>query len=403
LLDPALVNSCRSIALLIVLFVADTAWSYQLKRDSTGAVVRWSRLPQFLVDERVPALIGDPSALTAVEQAVLSASDAAPGLTLSLVTGTPEGVGYDFSSGSNANEIVLPDHWDYDEDAIAVTVTTIDSRRHEIVDADIVLNIVNRRFKVLAADSRPGGEYDDLQNALTHELGHAIGLGHSPEQPLAVMYPVARRGEVTKRTFSSDDLEGLAELYPGSNPVGVNGALPFSDVFVGCSAGGNRASLWLLLSLVPIFLRQSLHRRRVLSSAATALLLVSAPSLAADHRRGDAPVEDADWVGTGQVRSARTLPPQAGEGLLFTELEVTVHTCHKGTCPQSVTVRVPGGRHGDFEQLIDGQPAPKGGESVGLTRGKRKGQSKPKVGVYDLGRMRDFDAFGRGLQKLPAR
>ena len=41
-------------------------------------------------------------------------------------------------------------------------------------DADIALNTGSHTFRALAADSTPGGPYDDLQNTLTHELGHAL-------------------------------------------------------------------------------------------------------------------------------------------------------------------------------------------------------------------------------------
>ncbi len=65
---------------------------------------------------------------------------------------------------------------------------------------------------MLPAGSKAGGIYDDLQSALTHELGHAIGLEHS-QVPAAVMYPSSAKGDVSKRVLAADDVAGASALY----------------------------------------------------------------------------------------------------------------------------------------------------------------------------------------------
>jgi len=54
------------------------------------------------------------------------------------------------------------------------------------------------------------GQPIDLVTVAAHELGHAIGLGHS-EDPAALMYPYYT---TSHRYLGSDDVNGVASLYP---------------------------------------------------------------------------------------------------------------------------------------------------------------------------------------------
>jgi hypothetical protein len=76
------------------------------------------------------------------------------------------------------------------------------------------------------------GENTDLFTVVLHELGHALGLGHS-DRPGAVMYPYYRFAA----TLSSDDIEGIRSLYgdkdaappppaPGPQPLKITVTSP---------------------------------------------------------------------------------------------------------------------------------------------------------------------------------
>ncbi len=77
----------------------------------------------------------------------------------------------------------------------------------------------------------------------------------------------------------------------------------------------------------------------------------------------------ASRVAVAAVTSTRTVRSASAPGLLFTEVALAPGTCLKGACPTSLTVRVPGGRDGDLEQIVAHQPVPRPGDAVLLADG----------------------------------
>ena len=238
------------LALALLLTAGSAAHAYELKRDSSGSPVRWTGAVTFVVDAKLAERLSAPGAETAVDAAVGTLRGYVGGLPVSLVPGTPEAVGYDQREGAhNQSEIVALEDWPYDEQSLAVTVVTLDTRDHRILDADIAFNAAHRRFAVLPDAAQEGGLYDDVQNTLTHELGHAMGLGHNGALPDAVMFPSARRGETRKRLLHEDDRAGLAVLYGEL-------AADLEPSAAGCSASGSGAALGLALLTLPLLLRR---------------------------------------------------------------------------------------------------------------------------------------------------
>jgi hypothetical protein len=59
----------------------------------------------------------------------------------------------------------------------------------------------------------------DVQNTVTHEFGHAAGLGHvhAPHDGCLTMYPFVALGEIQKRTLGLGDKLGMQKLYASTD------------------------------------------------------------------------------------------------------------------------------------------------------------------------------------------
>lgn len=384
----------------LLLTLSSSALAYKLKHDSTGTMVRWDRNIEFLADSKLGHLLGNPRALEAIQAAVAAVDQATPGIRVSFAEGKTTGVGYDMAAGSrNRNEIVAPEEWAFDQSSIAVAVLTIDSRTHRILDADIAFNRIHRRFNVLDKHEPGVGEYDDIQNAATHELGHTLGLAHNDEDLNVVMYPGARRGEINKRTLTDDDRAALMELYSEAVASGVleEGALEAA----GCSTSPSAtplSSAWVLL--VALVLRGRKAKATAARIAGSLAYLSAGLAWAAPIRSGEAQIQSATVVVTAEVVSTRTQKPRPGASLLMTEVQLTVRNCLKGQCPEKMVVLVPGGRQGDIEQVIEGYEVPRTGAVLGVLVQGSNGSQTPtlrQTATYRLDVLQDYAAFATGL------
>lgn len=137
----------------------------------------------------------------------------------------------------------------YPDAALAVTTVTAKANGH-IVDADMEINAVNGSRAWVNLD--PGVQIDfahdtrdhfDIQNTVTHEFGHLIGLDHTcftfdpmnpkprPQDDMGkdvpdcggpgsglvadtTMYDTAMTLETSKRTLADDDMRAVCTIYP---------------------------------------------------------------------------------------------------------------------------------------------------------------------------------------------
>lgn len=206
----------------------------------------------------------------------------------------------------------------YEPAAAAITTVFYLERKGEkydgvIVDTDIEVNEVNFTFALLPSDkqarplaSNPNVKTSlaDLENTLTHEVGHVMGLDHTCADSAtaanavdqngvrppacnklatidatsraviteATMFNSADSGETKKRSPEADDVAGICEAYPKSATQPTRCArVDLSKYTTGCElvalppAG---APLWQLGALVAILalvgfrLRPQLGRAR---------------------------------------------------------------------------------------------------------------------------------------------
>ncbi len=120
-------------------------------------------------------------------------------------------IGYNPFIDENANIIVFRDEeWNESVMIMALTSVTNRSSTGQIYDADMEINTYQYRFGIV---SDPTDEVVDLQNTLTHELGHVLGLDHSMVMN-ATMYPYAIGGETYMRDLFEDDIMAIETIYP---------------------------------------------------------------------------------------------------------------------------------------------------------------------------------------------
>lgn len=114
------------------------------------------------------------------------------------------------------------DCWMHPAGALAITTSRFDPRIGRILDADIELN--GGLFRFTASDgprcippNYTGCVYYDVENTITHEVGHLLGLDHAPDTG-STMYDKAPIGETSKRSLDPGSIQFLCEVYPQGGP-----------------------------------------------------------------------------------------------------------------------------------------------------------------------------------------
>jgi hypothetical protein len=159
--------------------------------------------------------------------------------------------------------------WNNAREAIALTTTTFILATGRILDSDIELNGAGFIFTTVDDPVCPDGGIPDppnscvstdIQNTLTHEVGHVLGLDHSSDSS-ATMFNTAKTGETSKRTLAEDDVNGVCAIYPEGQPVVTCASDNPDDPDGGCGCGSFGSAEAPLLSLLPLALA-SFHRRK---------------------------------------------------------------------------------------------------------------------------------------------
>ncbi len=128
--------------------------------------------------------------------------------------------------GPNENLIVFHDDaWPYEakdrlesglskSPTIALTTVTFDSQTGEIFDADLELNSADYTIVPVTAANQTQADSYDLQAVLTHEIGHFLGLAHSPLRDAVMDASGDTQAGAKKRLLTQEDVKGICAIYP---------------------------------------------------------------------------------------------------------------------------------------------------------------------------------------------
>ncbi len=108
--------------------------------------------------------------------------------------------------------------------ALAVTISTYGGDG-EIKDSDIFINAKNFDWAVVNAGEE--NAFHDVENVITHEMGHFLGLDHTSTNSNeldsarynATMFYASLPGETFRRSLDTLDVSGIQHLYSDQNVV----------------------------------------------------------------------------------------------------------------------------------------------------------------------------------------
>ena len=115
---------------------------------------------------------------------------------------------------------------DHDANALALTLLWHDKATGEVLDVDMELNTGAGSFND-CVKQQCTMRMIDLQNTITHEAGHLLGLGHSAVRLSTMEASTLTNSETQKRSLEADDKAGYCALkLPGWTCSGANCQCP---------------------------------------------------------------------------------------------------------------------------------------------------------------------------------
>jgi hypothetical protein len=200
--------------------------------DGTRVSIRWANrtIPYSVANVAIPGVTVD--ALEAALQRASQSWASAPGSNISFqYVGRTAARPLEVDGRNTIGFLSIPEL----DGVLGVTSSLADVVSGEVVESDIFLNAA-AEWSVTAAGEE--GAYD-VESIALHEMGHMLGLDHSAlgyfevrdddarlAAAEAVMFPYAfEPGSIAGRALKSDDIAGVAAIYPDPGHLAETGTI----------------------------------------------------------------------------------------------------------------------------------------------------------------------------------
>jgi hypothetical protein len=181
--------------------------------------VKWNNPADsaFYVDATNSQGLKEKNVLAAVEAAATTWSEQTTADILPSCLPADEPLEADWDAPDGSNEVVFGDLTEQYPGGGVIAVTIVwgifggPPGQRGIMEFDMVLDDINFDWSIGGSETTM-----DVQNIVTHELGHAVGLDDMYQSGCSevTMYGYSTEGETKKCTLEPDDIAGLRTLYP---------------------------------------------------------------------------------------------------------------------------------------------------------------------------------------------
>ncbi|HUM12446.1 MAG TPA: myxosortase-dependent metalloprotease, MXAN_2677/MXAN_2678 family [Myxococcaceae bacterium] len=147
------------------------------------------------------------------------------------------------------------DCWDHADNIVALTTSSYVTSTGVLVDADVELNAATAFPTIVDSPPCTVGSIstscvaNDVQNAVTHELGHFLGLAHAPDST-STMYANEPLGETSKRVLDPGSKQFVCDVYPAGHPSNDCALDSAGSSSSGCTSAPDAGGVTPLLALL---------------------------------------------------------------------------------------------------------------------------------------------------------
>ncbi len=188
------------------------AQAYELRRSRTGAIIHHRKFPIHYYVDSNPAMA--EWAVEPVIRAFQNWENVGPSRASFVYRGLVDNPAV-ANDGKNC-VIWVAEGWSHGSQTIAHATTWYSLEDGEMAGCDIELNARDYNW---STSEEPSEGTLDIQNVITHEVGHFLGLDDVNTLD-GTMFGFILREETNKRSLHRDDIEGSSFLYPLSATFG---------------------------------------------------------------------------------------------------------------------------------------------------------------------------------------